>query len=191
MKFGQITYSIIFSSFYVLDSKKKKIYIYIYIYFFRAHDRLWRQYPRLPTWFFIHLKKILLKYNYLKNKYTNIIFFIISFIFALNSSFKKTNSFLILNLSFQNTNPFFILKLFILNPFFEKISSFTLNSLFEKQVHFYTEFICLKDKAYLKLKNIIILKLFFMLRFFSFTFILIGCTFYSLLYSYIKYYNFY
>ena len=78
-----ITYSIIFSSFCVLDSKKD--------FFFSSMTDCGantQDYPRDFYLFFKYsLKNISLKYNYLKNKYTNIIFFIISFIFALNSFF--------------------------------------------------------------------------------------------------------
>ena len=48
------------------------------------------------------------------------------------------------------------------------MSSFILNLFFERRVHFYTKFVCVKDEAYLKLKNVVILKLLFMLWFFSY-----------------------
>lgn len=86
-------------------------------------------------------------FKYYSNKYKNTTFFIISFIFALNSFFEKTNSIFTLNSSFEKRVyflywirllkrwvSFFTLKFFILNSPFQKMSShfFILKSFFVK-----------------------------------------------------------
>ena len=120
-------------------------------------------------WIFFNilLKKILLKYNCLKNKYKKYDRFFIftlflkdEFTFYIELVYFKNSLIFVLNSSFQKMS-FLINKLvFSKNEF----TFFTLNSFMKKRIYFYIEFIFLKNKFYSNLKSTVILKLCFILR---------------------------